>query len=195
MRLLLRGLRRAAAGAAPALHGLRGALRARLVREEACQSRVQVPAHARVARRVDAQARRDARRRLRVERNRHGQREGAGEAAASCVAKDPDRAAQPYMNMANVYMEQEDYGKSLEYHRKALAINDRVHGPRHPDTAKSHHGMGIVFKQQGGRSFCPLLKRSSRPVPKAEDKTDELEEPYSDVPKLLAAEQVPWLFP
>ena len=46
-------------------------------------------------------------------------------------------------------MFQKDYGKSLEYHRKALAIRERVHGPNHPDTAMSHHNMGIVFKQQG----------------------------------------------
>ena len=41
------------------------------------------------------------------------------------------------------------YGKSLEYHRKALSIYERVYGPRHPGTASSHYNMGAVFLMQG----------------------------------------------
>ena len=80
-----------------------------------------------------------------------------GQAAAIFEAKQPDGAGHTYNNMANVYEAHVGHVAgsgclALEYHRKALAIFERVHGPRHPLTANSHYNMGVVFHGQGDRA-------------------------------------------
>ena len=52
-------------------------------------------------------------------------------------------------NLANVYVEQGDYGKALEYYGKALAILERVLGSEHPDTATTYNNMAVVYDVQG----------------------------------------------
>jgi tetratricopeptide (TPR) repeat protein len=47
------------------------------------------------------------------------------------------------------YHEQGDYDQALEWHRKALAIREKVFGTDHSSTANSYHNISKVYYDQG----------------------------------------------
>ena len=63
--------------------------------------------------------------------------------------KDHADTATSYNNIGEVYRNQSDYAKALEYNRKALKIFERVFGPDHPNTATPYNDIGLVYKRQG----------------------------------------------
>ena len=60
--------------------------------------------------------------------------------------------ATSYNNIGEVYREQGNYGKALEYHLKALATREKVLGTEHSDTAQSYNNIGLVYYEQGDYS-------------------------------------------
>ncbi|MCL2399654.1 MAG: tetratricopeptide repeat protein, partial [Defluviitaleaceae bacterium] len=52
-------------------------------------------------------------------------------------------------NIALVYMKQGDYPKALEWHHKALEINEKVLGLEYPEIATNYNNIAVVHKNQG----------------------------------------------
>ncbi len=63
--------------------------------------------------------------------------------------KEHADTARSYNNIGEVYRNQGDYVKALEYQRKALDIMERVLGPYHPLTATFYNNIGLVYHSQG----------------------------------------------
>jgi tetratricopeptide (TPR) repeat protein len=47
------------------------------------------------------------------------------------------------------YYQFADYSQALEWHRKALAIREKVLGAAHPDTATTYNNIAMVYRNQG----------------------------------------------
>ena len=54
-----------------------------------------------------------------------------------------------YNEAGGIYFDRGDYKNALDYFEKALAINERVLGTEHPDTARIYNNMAGVFSDQG----------------------------------------------
>jgi tetratricopeptide (TPR) repeat protein len=65
--------------------------------------------------------------------------------------KQPDLILKAHLvnDLGSIYGELGDYGRELEYHRKALAIRLEVLGERHPDTASSLNNIGSAYGELG----------------------------------------------
>ena len=57
--------------------------------------------------------------------------------------------AYAYNNLAAAYSQQGDYTKTPEWHKKALAIYEKVLGKEHPDTAATYNNIATEYSQQG----------------------------------------------
>ena len=57
-----------------------------------------------------------------------------------------------FNNIADVYDNQGDYSKALNYYRKALQIYEKVLGTDHPDTAMVYNNIATVLRTQG--DYC-----------------------------------------
>lgn len=53
-----------------------------------------------------------------------------------------------YCNIGDIYSNQGDYSKALEYCFKAFSIQKKVLGVNHPDTALSYNNIGNVYSNQ-----------------------------------------------
>ena len=54
-----------------------------------------------------------------------------------------------YRDIGSEYTAQGDYGKALEYHSKALTIEESIFEKNHPKVALSNNGIGYVYFHQG----------------------------------------------
>jgi len=52
-------------------------------------------------------------------------------------------------NIAFIYSSQGDYPRALEWYQKAIAINEKVLGKEHPDTAAIYNNIAAVYERQG----------------------------------------------
>ena len=53
--------------------------------------------------------------------------------------------AEKYAAQATQYYQQGNYANALEHYNKALAIQLKVKGENHPDTATSYNNIGLVY--------------------------------------------------
>ena len=56
-----------------------------------------------------------------------------------------ETAGSLFNNIANVYFDQGNYEKALEYYTKSQVINEQVLGKNHPDTATTYNNMANVY--------------------------------------------------
>ena len=54
-----------------------------------------------------------------------------------------------FSKIGNVYSDQGDFEKALEYHLRSLAIDEKVHGKEHPYGAISNSNIGSVYDDKG----------------------------------------------
>ena len=64
--------------------------------------------------------------------------------AEKMYGKEEEKTANSYNNIGVVYREQGNYGKALEYHKKALAIREKLLGTEHPNTATTYNNIGLL---------------------------------------------------
>ena len=57
--------------------------------------------------------------------------------------------AESYISVGLLRNNQGDYGKALDYFKKALVIQEKRLGRNHPDTAETYCLIGLVYKSQG----------------------------------------------
>ncbi len=64
-------------------------------------------------------------------------------------------------NLAGLHKAQGHYAEAETYHKRALAIREKVLGPDHPVTGESLRNLGELYQLQGRTAEAePLLKRA-----------------------------------
>jgi tetratricopeptide (TPR) repeat protein len=66
--------------------------------------------------------------------------------------KEHPSTARTYHNLAEVYYNQSDYPRALEWYQKTLAICEKALGKEHAHTAGIYSGIALVYDRQGD---CP----------------------------------------
>ena len=68
-----------------------------------------------------------------------------------CLSKEGNQKyiSTLYNNIGYIYNIQNDFTKAIEYHRKALEIDEKVLGTNHPDVAISYKNIGVIYHNQG----------------------------------------------
>ena len=69
--------------------------------------------------------------------------------AEELYGAEHEKTANSYNNIGLVYLQQGDYGKTLEYLQKALETKEKVLGTEHSDTATSFNNIGGVYWKIG----------------------------------------------
>ena len=74
------------------------------------------------------------------------------EITIALVGEDHLGVAKTYTGMANVYEKQGNFEQALEYHELSLKIKIKLLGSSsHPEVAKSHHNIGVVYGEAADR--------------------------------------------